>query len=337
MKITHRMAIGLASVILTVPLGLVGFMMLRSPAPSVVLNKVTIAVPTQTNSALMIVASRQNLFHQTGVDVISQPFLLGKDALKSVLDGNADLAIVADTPFVTAYLGGSDIAIVTSISQSRRSIALVTFKDGNIQRIPDLIGKSVGLAKGTNLAYFFDALLQLNRVPYDKIRLVDMSPEKVIDAMKEGRIDAAVTMQPFLVMGTAGMGDRIKLTYGEDIYAFRFLLVGKTAYIDSHSQDIQRVLKGLIAAHEYVEDNPLATLNLLGEATKVDDATIAKYFIPEDYAVGLDQALLLSLEDQARWVMQRGFVASRSMPNLFSAIKYRDLEAVKPDAVTIAH
>lgn len=93
----------------------------------------------------------------------------------------------------------------------------------------------------------------------------------------------------------------------------------------------------MIAANNYIHDHPLATLDLLGKATNVDGATIAKYFDSEDYAVGLDQALLLALENQARWVMHRGFVAPRSMPNFLTAIKYRDLEAVKPVAVTIVH
>ncbi len=331
------MAVGLVSVTLTVALGLVGLMMVRSLAPSVVPNRVTIAVPMQINSALMIVASAKKLFQQAGVEVVSQPFLLGKDALESVLNGSADLAIVADTPFVAALLGGNDIAILTSISQSRRAIAIVTFRDRNIQGVRDLIGKSVGVSLGTNLIYFLDALLQINRVPSDKVRLVDVSPDKVIDALKEGRIDAAVTIQPYLSMATADMGDSINLTYGEDIYAFQFLLVGKTAYIDSHPQDIQRVLKGLVAAKRYIYDKPLAVLHILGEATNVDGATVAEYFDPEDYAVRLDQALLLALEDQARWVMQRRIVAPRSMPNFLDVIKYRDLEAVMPAAVSIVH
>lgn len=337
MKTTHRTAIGLMFVTLSVSIGLVGYMMLRSPAPSEVFSRVTIAVPSQISSALMIIASEENLFHQTGVEVVSLPFLLGKDALKSVLDGNTDLAIVADTPFVTAFLGGNDIGILTSISQARRAIALVTYNDGSIQRVPDLIGKSVGLSRGTNLTYFLDALLQLNRVPSDKVRMVDVSPDKVIDAMEAGRIDAAVAIQPFLSMAMEDMGDRIKLTYGEDIYAFRFLLVGKTVYIDSHPQAIQRVLQGLIAAQKFMHDNPLATLNLLGEATNDAGSSIAEYFDPEDYAVGLDQSLLLALEDQARWVMHRGLVTPRAMPNFLSAIKYQDLEAVQPDAVRIVH
>lgn len=337
MKTTHRMAIGLASVTLMASIGLVGYMMLRSPAPAEVFSRVTIAVPSQISSALMLVAAGEKLFQQTGVEVVSQPFVLGKDALKSVLDGNADLAIVADTPFVTAFLGGNDIAILSSISHARRAIALVTYNDGSIQRVPDLIGKSVGLSRGTNLTYFLDALLQLNRVPSDKVHLVDVSPEKVIDALKAGRIDAAVAIQPFLSMARADMGDKIKLTYGEDIYAFRFLLVGKTAYIDTHPEEIQRVLQGVVAASKFIHDNPVAALNLLGVATNVDGSTIGEYFDPEDYTVGLDQSLLLALEEQARWVMHRGLVAPRAMPNFLSAIKYRDLEAVQPDAVRIVH
>lgn len=73
---------------------------LRPTAPVEPIAKVTIAVPTQLNGAPMIVASAQGLFKKTGIEVVSQPFLLGKDALKSMPEGQADLAVVADTPFM---------------------------------------------------------------------------------------------------------------------------------------------------------------------------------------------------------------------------------------------
>ncbi len=329
---------GVLLVMAALLVGVVAFLALRSPIASLpAVTKVRIAVPTQINSALALVASEQGLFLKAGVDVVNQPFELGKDALQSVIDGTADLAVVADTPIMFALLGGADIAMLAGISQGRRALAIVAHPERGINRIQDLRGKSVGVIVGTNQTYFLDAMLQVHGVPSDKVKLIDMRTDATISAFREGRIDAAVLFQPFLARLEAEMGDRIKVFRGEDVYAFRFMLVGKPSYIDSHPQEIRRVLSALIAANQAILAKPFEARRAVGRAVQIDDATMAKLFEPEDYVVSLDQAMLLALDDQTRWAMQKGLVAPGPMPNYLKAMKYQNLEAVLPTAVTIVH
>lgn len=310
----------------------------RSPAPSTAaMTRVTVAVPMQINSALMQVASDQGLFRDAGVDVVSQPFELGKDALQSLIDGKSDLAVVADTPFVFALLKGADIAMLAGISQSRRALAIVAHKDRGINEISDLSDKSIGVALGTNLPYFLDATLQAHGVPSDKVNLVDLRTHALTKVFEEGRVDAAVVFQPYLARLQAKMGKRIQVFYGEDIYAFRFILVGKPAYIDSHPQEVNKVLRALVAANQTIQANPAQARRSLGHALKIDDATMAQMFNPQDYRVSLDQAMLLALDDQSRWAMQKGLVETRPMPNYLDFMKYQNLESVLPTAVTMVH
>lgn len=319
-------------------IGIVAFVALRPPVASIgAVSKVTIAVPTQISSALVLMAAGQGLFLKAGVDVVSQPFELGKDALKAVLDGKADLAVVADTPVMFALLGGDDIAMLAGISQGRRALAIVAHPDRGIHQIKDFRGKSVGLTMGTNLPYFLDAMLQVQGVPSDQVNLVDLRTDAAISAFREGRIDAAVVYQPFLARLEAEMGDRIKVFYGEDVYAYRFILVGKPSYIDSHPQEVRRVLSALNAANQAMLADPVEARRVVGHAVKIDDATMAKLFDLEDYAVSLNQAMLLALDDQTRWAMQKGLVVPGPMPNYLNAMKYQHLKAVLPTAVTVVH
>ena len=327
---------GAMLVLVALAIGVVTFLSWRSTVVTMVaVRKVTIAVPMQINSALMHVASGQGLFLKAGVDVVSQPFELGKDALKSVIDGEADLAVVADTPFMFALLGGADIAMLAGISQGRRALAIVAQSDGGIKQIHDLRGKSVGVTMGTNMPYFLDAMLQAHGVPSNKVSLTDLRTDALISTFKTGQIDAAVVFQPFLAKLEAEMGDRMKVFHGEDVYAFRFMLVGKPSYIDSHPEEIRRVLRALITANQAILANPVEARRTVGLAAKMDDATMAKLFEPEDYVVSLDQAMLLALDDQTRWAMKKGLVTRGPMPNYLNAMKYQHLEAVLPTAVTI--
>ena len=294
-------------------------------------------MPIQINSAIMIIADRQALFEHAGVAVSIQPFQLGKNALNSVIEDRADLAVVADTALVFALLEGNQLDILAGISQDRHSLAIVTRNDSNIKEIQDLSDKSIGLTMGTNLTYFLDMMLVTRKVSANEVKLVNMNTEQVISAFEQGQVDAAVVFQPYLAKLEMEFGERIKVFYGEDIYSFRFLLVGKREYIDRHPQEIERILKGLIAAEQSIRDQPIAARGVIGKAIQTDEKLMIKLFDPQDYQIVLDQAMLLALDDQTRWAMRRGMVNFGPIPNYLDNTRYQYLEAVLPSAVKIIH
>lgn len=323
-------------VLAALTVGGVALWMLRTPvSPVSPVSAVTIAVPTQINSALAIVATSQGLFQKADVNVISKPFVLGKDALKAVIDGQADLAVVADTAFMFSLHDGNKLDIVASISQGRRSLAVVTRNDRGIKTLQDLRGKSVAVTMGTNFTYFLDMILQTQGVPSSEINFVDLNTADTLTAFKTGRIDAAVVYQPYLSQLETELGNRIKVFYGDDVYAFRFLLVGKPLYIERHPEEIKRVLMALVAAEQLVRDRPDKARKAVGNAVNIDDELMAKLFNTEDYAISLDQAMLLALDDQTRWAMRRGIIGSGPIPNYLENVKYQYLEAILPAAVKI--
>lgn len=317
-------------------IGGVALWMLRTlVSPVSPVSAVTIAVPTQINSALAIVATSQGLFQQADVNVISKPFVLGKDALKAVIDDQADLAVVADTPLMFSLHNGNKLDIIASISQGRRSLAVVTRNDRGIKTLQDLRGKSVAVSMGTNFTYFIDMILQTQGVPSSEINFVDLNTADTLTAFRAGRVDAAVVYQPFLSQLETELGNRIKVFYGDDVYAFRFLLVGKPLYIERHPEEIKRVLRALVAAEQLVRDHPAEARKSVGNAVNIDDALMAKLFNTEDYSISLDQAMLLALDDQTRWAMRRGIIGPGPIPNYLENVKYQYLESILPAAVKI--
>lgn len=313
------------------------FQMFRASPTAPFGAKVTIALPNQISSAPLIVAFAQGLFRQEGVDAVSQPFQYGRDALSAVLEGKADLAVVADTPLMTALFNGADIAMLAGISRGRRNLGIITRNESGIARLQDLSGKSIGLKFGTNMPYFLDAMLQTYGIESDKLKRVDVNVADIKQALDDGKIDAAVMFQPFLAELEVEMGNQVKVFYGEDVYAFRFILAGKPSYIDSHPQEIRRILKALIAANRSIQLDPGKARVAVSDAVNVDMAILDKIFNPDDYVISLDQAMLIALDDQTRWAMRTGVTKTKPMPNYANAIKYQNLEAVSPTSVTFVH
>jgi NitT/TauT family transport system substrate-binding protein len=62
------------------------------------------------------------------------------------------------------------------------------------------------------------------------------------------------------------------------------------------------------------------------------DATWGEYV----FGLFLDQSILVSLEDEARWAIDNRLTTAASVPNYLSFIHVEALQAVKPEAVSIA-
>ncbi|MGO9614513.1 MAG: nitrate ABC transporter substrate-binding protein, partial [Dissulfurispiraceae bacterium] len=74
---------------------------------------------------------------------------------------------------------------------------------------------------------------------------------------------------------------------------------------------------------------------LVAEFTKVDKVTIDEIWEIVTPVVRLDQALLVDLEDQTRWVLKNNLAKRSDMPNYLDFIYVDGLQAVKPEAVRL--
>lgn len=54
-----------------------------------------------------------------------------------------------------------------------------------------------------------------------------------------------------------------------------------------------------------------------------------------DLRVSLEQALLVSLEDQTRWAQANQIVGGTTVPNYLNFIFFAGLDAVRPESITI--
>ncbi|GAG37759.1 unnamed protein product, partial [marine sediment metagenome] len=52
-------------------------------------------------------------------------------------------------------------------------------------------------------------------------------------------------------------------------------------------------------------------------------------------SVGLPQALLIAMEDQARWRIENGLTDETDVPNFLDFLYFDALEVTAPEAVTI--
>ncbi len=289
-------------------------------------------MPAQVAASALYLAQDKQLFAKHGLDVKLSPFLLGKFALQTVLDGQADLAIVGDTPFMLAVLRGEQIAVLATVFESRRTLAIFARKDRGISGPGTLSGKTVGTTTGTSAEYFLDTVLDVNGVPRSAVHVVGLKPEQMIDALVSGKVDAVTVRYPDLGELEQQLGAKGLTIFGEDYFIFRFLLVGKKSYIDSHPLQIARILTALDESNRLIRADPEGIRTLLGQRLQIAPSLLGRSVTPDDFTLMLDQQLLLALSAQARWAAAKPDGQGKTMPDFLDYIQAAPLTRMAPDA-----
>jgi ABC-type nitrate/sulfonate/bicarbonate transport system substrate-binding protein len=300
---------------------------------SVVLESTIIATPDFPLSGLVFLAQNKGFFKEEGVDVSFQMHADGKNAMKSMLEGKASFAMVADIPIMHNIMAGKKISIITAVGDTPTDIAIIGRKDKGILKAADLKNKKIGVVPGTTSAYFLDTLLIANDIKSDAVKLVYMTGEKIVDALLSGEVDAVSTWNPLLYNLENGLGDRAIRIDTTAFYKLTWCIVAAEEYTNQHPELIKKILRALIRAEDFGKKYPLELRKTVVESAKMDNRMYDRNIY--HFGVRLDQTLLVALEAESRWAMTRHLTDAKEVPNYLKNLYLPGLEAVKPEAITI--
>lgn len=306
--------------------------------PSGAVEPLTLAVDNRyVGSSLALIAQAKGYFTDAGLKVTLKPAPTGKAALESTLKGEADLATVAEIPVMFAAIDGRAASIIATIFRSEKDHGIVARKDRGIAKPASLKGKRIGVTLGTSAHFALDSLLVQQKLSINDTELRDLKPEELITALSRGDIDAAATWLPHLETLQTRLGDNGITFYAEGIYEITFNIAGTRDYIAGHPQTIKKFLRALVRAEQFCKEESEAARKLVAENSQMTTARLLALWPDYRFTVALDQSLLLTLEDEARWAIKSRLTKRTQMPNYLEHVYLDGLAAVKPGAVTIIH
>ncbi len=328
----HRAAL----VLLTgLAMAAVAYFILRpaTPAP----KALTVAVAHSPDAGLVYIADRAGLFREEGLQVTLQPHEYGKLALDAMLEGKADLATVAETPIMLAAMEGKPLAVIAGIFSSDRNMGIVARRDKGIAAPRDLAGKRIAAAPRTNGDYFRYAFLAANGVPLTSVMRVSLGPEHMADALQTGQVDAVAVWHPFLRMIEKTLGDAGISFSGESTYTYTFNVTASKRMVTSEKPAVESFLRALKKAESYVRQHPEQSQEIVSNATGMDRTMLKELWSGFNFRLSLEQAMLLAMENEARWAIREKLVGNRTLPNFLDSIYFDGLEVVDRDAMLITH
>jgi ABC-type nitrate/sulfonate/bicarbonate transport system substrate-binding protein len=308
----------------------------EAPKPSNTAQRFVIALTTQPQSTLALVALKQGYFAAEGLEMVPQVHAYGKAALQAMLEGKADFAVAAETPIMLAIARGDPVMVLANIETSTTNDAVIARSDAGIDSPADLKGKRIGYTPGTTSEFFLDAFLTAQGLTRQEVSAIALKPEEVVEALASKQVDAAASWHYPITLAQRRLKEEVRVFYDQEIYTEFFNVLALQELVRQKPEVVAALLRALIRAEEFVAREPAAAQAIVAAQADVDAEIVKQAWNSFSYQVRLDQNLLITLEDETRWAMKRKLIERQTMPDYLAHIYLDGLQTVKPQAVKMS-
>jgi NitT/TauT family transport system substrate-binding protein len=296
-------------------------------------KKITVAVSPWTGSTALYVALEKDLFREQGLGVTLQHFASGLVALSAALEGKADLATVADTPIARCAIDGKPVAVVATIDEVKYVNRIIARKDHGISSPKDLIGKTVGVPRGTNAEFFLHVFLTTSFIDPADIHIINIEPHAAVDALLKEEVDAVCIWGLYSMIIREKLGDN-GIDFSDSNLSMSWNIAGSKTWIENNPGRVIKFLRAIVKATTFIHEHPGEALAITSGHIGAESPFMEKEWPDNDFQVELDQSLILNLEDQARWMIKKDG-GDESPPDFLNIMYVDGLKAVLPEEVRI--
>lgn len=294
-----------------------------------------VAVSRSPLSLPLYVAESEGYFAREGVSVRFDDVIGGHRSMQEMLDGRAHIAVCSETVVMFSSFKRQDFALVSSFVSSKDDVKLLARRDGGVTSVRQLGQKKIATVIGSASHYYLDTLLAVNGVDPRGIKVVGLQPEAMAAALSKREVDAVAVWQPLSYRIEREVPGAFALPDG-GIYTLSFNVLVSKPILNQRQEDVVRFLKALERAERLIAEQPAKAQAVLKRTLQLEQAYIDAQWPRYRYRLSLDQALLTTLESEARWAMLEGHVGAARAPNFLDVIDTRPLRRVLPSAVGIA-
>ncbi len=295
-----------------------------------------VAVSRSPHSLPVFVALSEHLFEAEGLTVTAIEAPSGRRCLQLMAEGQADLGTASETAIAFESLVRTDFSILATFSSTSSDVELVARRTAGIRFATDLVGKRVGVVKGTSAQYFLDTFLLNSNVDPKSIVQVALQPEAALDTLAAGQVDAVAVFQPFAY--AAAHSPRVDGVVLSETGGYKqtFNLVAQSQSLKARRPEVERFLRALHKANELIRAQPRRAELIFVGRLGVEPA-FAQWSMQRTHArLSLEEALLRTLQSQASWVLREGYASGRKPVDYRSLVDAAPLRAVLPNAVSLA-
>ena len=218
---------------------------------------IKLGMSTWLGYAPLYLAKEKGLFQKRGIEVEIVVIESPADRRAAfAADKIQGMATTVDTHVMTAAAENPiPVKQVLAMDDSNGGDGIVAKKE--IKTVKDLKGKTVAAQLGAGASYFWlNYVLSQNGLKLSDIKAVDMKAGDAGAAFVAGKVDAAVTWEPWLSKAKETPFGGVLLSSDKTPGIIVDSLAFKPAYLKAHGDDVKKIIAGWNEAVKFAAENP---------------------------------------------------------------------------------
>lgn len=210
----------------------------------------------------MYIGVEKGFFKQYGLEVRLKIVNTGTDMVSAMQKREVQIGDMSVTTFLKARHAGDPFRVIGIImSDATRDnadepLAIVARQGSGIRTVEDLKGKRVGLAKAQTSDEYFKMVLARRGMKYEDVNVENiMAPPALAPALKEGKVDAVVSWEPFNTAVLETVPDSYVVLRGGGHLSYIMVATAHEPTIQNNPQVVRNFVAGLAAASQYTRKN----------------------------------------------------------------------------------
>lgn len=251
-------------------------------------------VPLQS-LGLVLLADRLGYFSREGLEVEMVRYNTGRDSLLALNNGEVDIGMGYEFPFVQQTLQGSQMKVIASLHRSDKGTGLVV-DTSKIKAIEEIRGKKIAYVPGTVSEYVLDTLLLGEGLKRSDIVALPKETPEIKEMFQRGELDGAVLFEPHIFDVQKILGEQKSAVLFSEKYIENGLLVMPVNDEKINTRVIRKVLMSLVKleadmkkSHSLYNDFLVNFKDLFPNTT---EEQIKKYQDIYTYTLDLDNTLV---------------------------------------------
>ena len=295
-------------------------------------EKITIGAPPTELCRLLFVAEQQGFLEENGLDATVELVQTGKLAIDGAMAGKLDLACCAEFVLVSEIMAGNQNLRCLASYGYGEITELIARRDRGIANAEDLRGKRIGLPLRTIAEFFLGRFLTFAHLSLKDVETISIIPSELEAALAQGGVDAVMAWDPVTYEIKRKMADKIVAWPGQNGQSCYGLLVGREEITRNRPAALERLLRALVQAEDFLKAHPKARTAVIAKRLEVAAGLPENKF---SYDVSLDQGLLLTMEDEAAWMIKNQLTDRTKIPNFMNYLDPEPLKKVDPKSVRL--
>ena len=234
----------------------------------------------QTNSDWLTIAARTHkLFEKAGLAPTYVKFAAGAPMIAAADSKSVDVTTPGTVPFLAGLAQGVDWVIIGIDTELATAEGFVARKDGGINTLADLRGKTIGYFRASTSHYGLAMALKKFNIPLDQVKLLHMPPAQQVAAMINKNIDAAAVWEPWLQkMVHEANGKIIAMEADIGVFTAEATYAVRRDWLRDNRETARRFLEALRLAYDVLEKDRTPSIKVFAEEAGIKEEWAATIY-----------------------------------------------------------